>query len=892
MPRSAMATGMVDMVLDVAAMPAALAKYSRRIGLAATPAGAEPAGAARWLNEIIELVRAKTAHDFSLYKPGTLQRRTERRLAMAAIEPDGIDRYIELLKHDVNELEALSKDLLINVTSFFRDAKVFDELEHKIIPALINSKAAGETLRVWIAGCSSGEETYSLAMLLREAIVAAHRDIKLQIFASDLDLDSVNQARDGLYPEAAVADITPARLKRFFAREDHGYRIVPELRNAVVFTRQDVLGDPPFSRLDLISCRNLLIYLQPEAQARVIAIFHFALRDGGVLLLGSAETVSNSDGRFAVISKAGRIFRKLGDSNGASLPLGSIGGAQAQRSRAPHKSPRAAALAELCRQLVVDNHAPAVVLVNMRHECLFHLGPTDRFLRIAPGTPANDVLAMARDGVRTKLRSAIGLAQEKQARVEVGGGHLLHGGVRTGFRIVAQPVTSDGEALVFVAFVDDDVPAARRHPVPARDQSRVAELEAELAETREELHGAIRSLEQSGEEQRAINEEALSVSEEFQATNEEMLASKEELQSLNEELTALNSQLQETLERQRTTSNDLQNVLFSTDVATLFLDPDLSIRFFTPATKLLFSVIDGDVGRPLSDLSSLAADSLLPADARAVLKFETPIEREIEARSGAWYMRRIMPYRAQDASVEGVVITFVDITERREISEALEAAKRVAQLATIAKSRFLAAASHDLRQPLQTLTLLHGLLARVVTGTQATRLVARLDETLGAMSGMLNALLDINRIEAGNVQAEKLAFPINDMLDRMRAEFGYTARAKGIDLRVVPSALQVFSDPALLDQMVRNLISNALKYTQRGKVLVGCRRSHGEIRIEIWDTGIGIPEAEQQAIFEEYHQLDNEARERSRGLGLGLSIVKRLGILLGHKVSVRSSAGS
>ncbi len=420
---------------------------------------------------------------------------------------------------------------------------------------------------------------------------------------------------------------------------------------------------------------------------------------------------------------------------------------------------------------------------------------------------------------------------------------------------------------------------------------RVTELEQELEATRIELHAAIRDLEISGEEQKAINEEALSVNEEYQSTNEELLTAKEELQSLNEELTALNSQLQETLDRQRTTSNDLQNVLYSTDVATLFLDTDLKIRFFTPATKALFSVIPSDIGRPLADLSSLAADAALLTDAKKVLHTFTPVEKEIEARSGAWYTRRVLPYHSQENGVEGVVITFVDVTDRRHASDALEAAKRQAELATLAKSRFLAAASHDLRQPLQTLALLQSLLVRSVEGERAKKLVARLDETLGAMSGMLNSLLDINQIEAGTVRAEVVSFPIDDLLGRLRDEFSYQAHAQQLVLHVVPCSLTIETDPRLLEQMIRNLLSNALKYTRRGKVLLGCRRRGGKLSIEIWDTGVGIPAGDLQAIFDEYHQLDNAARERSRGLGLGLSIVQSLGRLLDHRVTVRSQPG-
>ena len=335
----------------------------------------------------------------------------------------------------------------------------------------------------------------------------------------------------------------------------------------------------------------------------------------------------------------------------------------------------------------------------------------------------------------------------------------------------------------------------------------------------------------------------------------------------------------------------MQNVLYSTKVATIFLDTRFNIRFFTPATRALFNVIPSDVGRPLTDLKSLATDDALLDDAETVLRSQTPIEREIQGQSGHWFVRRIMPYRASDETTEGVVITYEDVTERRRTADALSAAKRQAELANIAKTRFLAAASHDLRQPLQTLALLQGLLAKRVVGERAQQLVEGIDEALGAMTGMLNTLLDINRIEAGAVEPEIDDVPVNDLFDRLREELTYHAQAAGLTLRVVPCALSIRSDRRLLEQMIRNLLSNALKYAQRGRVLVGCRRRQGKLRIEIWDTGIGIPESELQAIFEEYHQVDNPARQRSQGLGLGLSIVKSLGELLGHPISVRSLHG-
>jgi two-component system CheB/CheR fusion protein len=924
MPRSAIETGEVDQVLAVADMPAALARHAS--GEAEVP-GAPGDPVANRLADILDLLRERAKHDFRLYKPGTLERRIERRMAMVAIEARDIDRYVELLRNNQAELALLARDLLINVTSFFRDPKVFALLERDIIPGLVSGRAAGDALRIWIAGCSTGQETYSLAMLFSERMAAEKNEAKLQVFASDADPEAVASAREGFYPHAIETEVSQERLDRFFTREDHGYRVRPELRASIVFAMQDVLADPPFSRLDFISCRNLLIYLRPEAQARVISLFHFALRPGGLLLLGNAETIGPAAGLFDAVSKSERLYRHAGRSGPSPFrPLASPGDGlriRAISGQAP-LSARQASLADICRQLVLDVFAPAAVLVNSNHECLYFLGPTDTYLRIAPGHHTSDLLAIARLGLRGRLRSAIARAKEVHGRVIERGCQLRDNGSTMIFSIDVQPVVSGGEELFLVCFVEEhkagsaqavtatgadhgteppgaagSLPAAAARPAVA-GAADPGDLAFELAATRAELRSVQRDLETSSEEQKAINEEALSINEEFQSTNEELLTSKEELQSLNEELTALNSQLQETLERQRTTSDDLQNVLYSTDVATLFLDPDLRIRFFTPASKALFNIIDGDVGRPLTDLRPLGAEDDLADDAGTVLKTLQPLERETSTPDGTWFLRRILPYRAQDPDVRqggaksgrgGLVITFTDVTERKKIARALDQAKHHSELANLAKTRFLAAASHDLRQPLQTLALLHGLLEKAAEGERAQRLVARQGETLNAMSGMLSTLLDINEIESGVVQPHIVSFAVNPMLLRLRDEFAYHAQAQGIELRMVPCSLKADSDPRLLEQMLRNLLTNALKYTKRGRVLIGCRRRPGVLSIEIWDTGVGIPQDKLQAIFDEYYQVDNAARERNRGLGLGLSIVQRLSGLLDHRVRVGSRPG-
>jgi two-component system CheB/CheR fusion protein len=895
MPQSAIATNLISQVLTLAEIPNALLNFSKQ-KITESTAEKKPVAKTRdGMQEIIDVMRAKSTYDFSHYKLGTLQRRTERRMGTLGIAQNDVNTYLQLLRDDTNEIETLANDLLINVTSFFRDSKVFEHLAATIIHDLVAKQSPDQPLRIWSVGCSTGEEIYTLAMLFREQIALQKRNIKIQLFASDIDADAVATARDGLYPETIEADVSLERLGRFFSKEEIGYRVSQELRSMIIFTVQDVLTDPPFAKLDLISCRNLLIYLQPDTQAKVIALFHFSLRNNGILLLGSAESVGSAESQFEIVSKPERIYRRIGQNRPGELLflMGSSDSAALPRMPVTNATTSGPAnFAELCQKFVVANFTPATVLINRKFDCLYTLGLIDRYLSLAQGMTSNNILEMAREGVKSKVRSAIQMALQENKRVFLGGGGMKYGDQTMAFSIMVEPVKCEGQDLLLVCFKEEPkIGVVASGPAGPESASRVSELEQELATSQIELKVASRDLDLAAEEQKAVNEEALSVKEEYQATNEELLTSKEELQSLNEELTALNSQLQETLERQRTDSDDLQNVLYSTDVATIFLDPNLNIRLFTPATRLLFNVIPTDIGRPLSDLSALASVPDMLSDAQTVLKTHQPVEREIQARTGAWYAKRILPYRTHNQVVAGVVITFSDITERRHIADALKIAEHQAQLANLGKTRFLAAASHDLRQPLQTLVLLHEMLTKTVTGEKGINLVGRLDETVGAMTGMLNALLDINQIEAGTVVTEKISFSINELLQRLQGEFTIHAQAQGLMLHVVPCTLSINSDPRLLEQMIRNLLSNALKYTKTGKVLLGCRRQKNRVSIEIWDTGIGIPLQEQQAIFEEYHQLDNSARERSRGLGLGLSIVKRLGELLDHRVTVRSQHG-
>lgn len=895
MPQAALESGLVDAALPLAAMPDVLCAFAERVTRPDfVPNPQLQLEMAAGLAAILAALKHTTGQDFSHYKPGTITRRIARRMALIAMTAGDMGAYAEKLRSDPEECSLLASDLLINVTSFFRDPKVFESFESEILPELIDRLEPGQALRIWVAGCSTGEEAYTIAMICHDALVQERRDLKLQIFASDLDPDAIATAREGLYSPEIVTVVPPERMARYFTEEDTGYRVVPALRNHVVFSVQDALSDPPFSRLDFISCRNLLIYLDAAAQGRIISLFHFALKEGGFLLLGSAETIAKPDSRFKAVPRAECCYRHVAKTRpGESGFPFSFDGKLPVLAAIGNETPAVRrSLAEICGRAVLANHAPAAVLINRQFESLFSMGPTHRFLRVAPGYSTPDLLGMAPPGLRSRLRLAITRVSRAVPRIDGGTARLTIDGAQVDLRITAELLLDTAEELILVCFSEQPAASGATQEELAPEQaSRIADLERELVEAQNELQASIHDRDIANQEQKAINEEALSVNEEFQSTNEELLTSKEELQSLNEELTALNSQLQETLDRQRLASDDLQNVLFSTNVGTMFLDAALRIRLFTPAISSLYNVIAGDVGRPLADLRPIADDPALLGDAQRVLDNEATIECEVRAPDDTWYLRRIFPYRAHDSRIEGVVITFADITDRKRITSALEEAKLEAERANAAKSRFLAAASHDLRQPLQALALLKDFLAPNVTGERAAELMARFDKTLGALSGMLDVLLNISQIEAGAVQPEPVVFPVDEMLERLHGEFFALTEARDLSLRFMPSAACVESDPRLLEQMVRNLLGNAVKYTRTGRILLGCRRRGDNLRIEVWDTGIGIEASQLESIFEEFHQVDNPARESGLGLGLGLSIVRRLGRLLRHPVDVRSQPG-
>ncbi|MFN3275376.1 MAG: chemotaxis protein CheB [Paracoccus sp. (in: a-proteobacteria)] len=675
MPRSAISAGMADHVLDLKDMPETLTAFIRH-GYVAAPAGVEgasPRGQTS-LGDVLELLRVRGGHDFRSYKHSTLSRRVHRRLGLRNIAT--LDEYIGELRDNSDEVSTLIGDLMISVTGFFRDPDAWKILADLVIAPLVAGRDTGAAIRVWTPACSTGEEAYSLAILLTEMAEAAGKRLDVKVFATDAQEANLRRARDGIYPAAAMARFPAARLTRFFERLDGSYQVSKDLRDMVVFAPQNLLRDPPFSRLDLVSCRNVLIYLEPEAQQRIIALCHFALQPGGHLFLGNAETIGRHDDLFEPVSKKWRIYRRLEttrrDLVGYSPPRSQPN--QPDRKTSPPSPAPPASAADMARRALLEHFAPASVLIDRKGRVLYFHGTTRDYLENPPGEPTSDLLIMARDGLAAKLRVAIREATNANTNVTVDA-RIREGSTDRAVSMTVMPLPASSQGSFLLVSFAPAMP--RLDPAPAGHDASSDEraLLEELRATRAELQNTIEYQETTNEELKAANEEAISVNEELQSINEELETSKEELQSFNEELNTVNSQLQHKIGELETTTNDLNNLLAGSETATLFLDEEFRIRWFAPATRDLFDFVASDIGRPIAHLARKFDDEHLLRDVDTVLRKLSVVEAEVPSDEGRWYLRRVLPYRTQDNRIEGVVVTFSDITDRKRAADAINDAR-------------------------------------------------------------------------------------------------------------------------------------------------------------------------------------------------------------------------
>ncbi|MGC1389545.1 MAG: chemotaxis protein CheB [Bacteroidales bacterium] len=674
MPRNAIDSVPVDIVASPGEFPARLLEFLKRIPLLRTETEVEIKDKSS-LEKIIILLRTYTGNDFALYKKNTVYRRIERRMAIHKIEK--IASYVLFLNENPKEIEILFKELLIGVTNFFRDVAVWEKLKETILPDIITKLEPGSILRAWVPGCSTGEEAYSLAIVFKEALekINPHGGFSLQIFATDLDNDAIDIARKGIFPASIAEHVSPERLKRFFLQTDEGYFINTEIREKVVFAQHNIIMHPPFTKIDILSCRNLLIYMEPALQKQMIGLFYYSLNPKGIMILGTSETLGTQSHLFTPLDLKWKIFKRAvtlltPDLFDFPATFSRTKTVSIEKEIIPGSPQNIQTLAD---QLLLQNYAPAGVLVNEQGDIIYVSGHTGKYLEPAVGKANMNIFAMLREGLRNEFPIAFRKAILKKESVvlrniKVGTNGSAHT-INISIQWINAPEALKGKVIVIFKDVQDiaDSKLEARKEKKSLDNIRQMELEKELKYAREKIQDTLEAMQSSQEELKFTNEELQSTNEELQSTNEELMSSKEEMQSLNEELQTLNAELQSKVDDFTRVNNDMKNLLNSTDIATLFLDKDMNIRRFTIQAVKIFKLIKTDIGRPFTDLVSDLIYPDLSMDAIQVLKTLTYIKKQIPTKDGRWFSIRIMPYRTLDDKVDGVVITFFNISDLKEV---------------------------------------------------------------------------------------------------------------------------------------------------------------------------------------------------------------------------------
>jgi two-component system, chemotaxis family, CheB/CheR fusion protein len=703
MPRSAIETGLVDYVLPPEKMGEHLIEYRKRATNRLVPWDFPKDGEVTVaMQKIYILLRAQTGHDFSLYKPNTVWRRVERRMDVHQL--DHISKYVRYLQENPREVEILFKELLIGVTRFFRDPEAFEILKEKIMPQYLKDKPNTTSIRVWVPGCSSGEEAYSVAMIMSECVEALDHHCNVQIFATDIDADAIALARVGIYPETIAEDVDADRLRRFFSKEDGTYRVIKNVREMLVFAPHDIIKDPPFTKLDLICCRNLLIYLDSILQKKLLPLFHYSLKPKGILFLGSSETIGGSVDLFSASDRKWKIFTRK---DSASAPCTIV---EFPPMRPPEKAAEIHAwrggesrVRQLAEGFLTSRYAPPGVLINDKGDIQYVHGRTGKYLEPASGEARFNILGMAREGLRGELSRAIQKANAEKRDITCKGLRVKSNGDIQSVNLSVKQVTGRGTppGLLMILFEDvgsagKSIQAERKGQSKNKPYKRIEVIEQELQYTKESLQSTIEELETINEALNATNEELQSTNEELQSANEELQTSKEEQQSLNEEVVTVNTELQSKLDELSNVNNDIRNLLDSIEFPTIFLDRELKIKRFTSNAVKLVHLIQSDIGRPISHVVSNLKYGNLAEDAEQVLRKPGLKETEVESKDGRWYLMRILPYRTADNVLDGVVISFLDIHDRKAAADKIQSLNQSLQEA----HDFAEAIIATLREPL------------------------------------------------------------------------------------------------------------------------------------------------------------------------------------------------
>jgi chemotaxis methyl-accepting protein methylase/signal transduction histidine kinase/chemotaxis response regulator CheB len=936
MPRTAIATGVVDQVLS----PQGLAQLISQ--LVRSPIEVQQVSRSQTgyfdsmkLQRIASILAKHEQVDFSHYKSSTLSRRIHRRCLITGC--NNLEDYVRLLELSSEERTTLRHDLLISVTQFFRDPDTWRFLENNVIPQMIEQARPGEELRFWVTACATGEEAYSLAILLDEAVEQLDKQVRIKIFATDLDKEALEKATQGIYPETIINDVTPERLQRYFIRKEQSFQIVRKLREKLLFAPHDLTKDAGFTRMNMVSCRNVLIYMQPELQQQVLRNLHFSLVSQGVLFLGEAETLADIEEEFKTLNKKGKIFQKRRD---VRLPVPTRSLDRISRKLLPKTKSKEANDSHLEPVL---NEAFSTFLGEQKATCLlvdrenqlFHIfNNSIEVLQFSTGRATPDVTKLVVPSLQLPLSTALHRAKRERHAVAYSGIKLGEGeNARSVNLKVTYHETNKQSGDFYMVVIQEDLrpqqPDAERFEADTEASQRIMELEYELQQTKENLQAVIEELETTNEEQQATNEELTASNEELQSTNEE-------LHSVNEELYTVNAEYQSKIEELTELNNDIDNLLRSTDIGVVFLDRELRIRKFTPAAMVAINLVEADIGRPLEHITHNLNCGDLLALLRQVITEKHSLEQEVKiAKSGFNLLMRVNPYLQEDGRLDGVVLTFVDIDEIKQVQQRLqeaeialrraneelekrvvertaelEHAKEAAETANRAKSAFIAHISHELRTPLNAILGFTQILKRnpTVSLAEQRNSIEIIHQSGQHLLTLINDILFLAKIEAGKLELEVSEFQFPTFLDNLIAIMRIRAEEKQIALNyqsLSPLPSTVRCDETRLRQVLLNLLSNAIKFTDRGTVYfkVGSvsdfnsgknpksiENNNYKIRFQIEDTGIGIPNDKLSEIFLPFHQLNNHQTSQE-GTGLGLTISQNIVHQLEGDIQVSSVLG-
>jgi chemotaxis methyl-accepting protein methylase/signal transduction histidine kinase/chemotaxis response regulator CheB len=904
MPRSAVEAGVVDHCLPIPALAQELLRLGRHpyvVAGAEAPPGRDDATLAK----IFAVVRSGAGVDFGEYKSPTVERRIARRMALARV--DDLTAYLRTLESDPQEVRALYEDVLIHVTSFFRDPEVFETLKTRILPEILRDKAEGVPLRIWVAGCSTGEEVYSLAIVVHEHLEEVAGKHPIQIFGSDLSEKSIERARAGIFPDSAMREVSDGRRRRFFTKVEGGYRINKLVRDLCVFVKHDLARDPPFSKLDLASCRNVLIYFDQALQKRVIPTFHYCLRQPGFLLLGRTEAISGFSQLFSPVDKANKIFARTAVASLLHF---------APRTEAPPAFPltplrtrdgQPALAVDLSKQLdrmMLSRYAPPGVLVTEKLEVLQFRGQTGAYLQPAPGEPQNNLIKMARPGLLAPLRAA--MAQVRKDRIPVRTPvEVDQNGELRSCELVVLPFNGltegqprEDQRLFLVLFETPSTEGATKRPgkakpASAKERGRLFQAEHELSATKEYLQAVMEEHSHTTDDLGSANEELISGNEELQSMNEELETAKEELQSTNEELVTVNDELHSRNQEVSLVNSDLINLLSTVDIPLLIVDRERRIRRFTPKARSILNVVPRDVGRPFDDLRPNLVVPDLDAQIAKVIERTELRESEVQDREGRWYRLQIRPYHNSDERVDGAILSLVDIDALKHLLTDSEAAKGLAERANRTKDEFLATLSHELRTPLSTMLLQAQLIGRNHADNPKLVVISnKIERGIRMQVQLIDDLLDVSRIVTDKMEMTLESVDLAEVVKAALEGVAMPAARKPVKLTVTLDATlgRLWGNAMRLQQVVSNLLTNAVKFTpENGEVTVTLERADGRALLKVSDTGRGIEPKFLPHLFRRFSQEDSSVTRSYGGLGLGLAIAHHLVELHGGTIQAESA---